>query len=353
MLSLVSRSLTYVCIDGMPSSISSIMDQSGETGQTDAQDGNVEKVAISQSGSQMRNPRLPQELLDMIVDNLCYERNTLHSLALVCHAFAPKAQRHLHRRVHLVRDISKLQRAADVYTSPTLLAYVQELVVDLPPYSGDEHAALAAVTPIFASVNRLVLRGCLGVKGSREFKKGYDFLANFRAIQSLSLIDFTPPYPSGFYDMLCNFPCISSLQISGLSLNPPGEAQIPGQTFTALPQTRDILPCLQNLSLTRISLNIERELVTWLSTVIRPGGCTTLQLDLANFTPANALIRHCGANLVHLGVHSWPLVGGESTTSVFTVPRYTDYLHPAKHRESHHNSLLGRQYVAAHVTRNK
>ncbi|KAI0792708.1 hypothetical protein C8Q75DRAFT_577896 [Abortiporus biennis] len=70
-----------------------------------------------------RSLELPQELIDLIIDNLRHDPLTLRACTLTCHAWLHRSRRHLHSRVRIGEYFINLER----YSSPHVAHYVREL----------------------------------------------------------------------------------------------------------------------------------------------------------------------------------------------------------------------------------
>ena len=119
----------------------------------------VQSVNCAHKPNKLSVSALSQELLDEIVDCLDGDVGSLRSLACTCRAFAPRAQRHLLRRIRLGVDSETLERAVRDFGSSTASAYVVELVLDFDcRFEPAFEAVIAPITPIFGSVKAMELR---------------------------------------------------------------------------------------------------------------------------------------------------------------------------------------------------
>ena len=265
---------------------------------------------------------LPRELLDKVIDDLQDEYGDLRSVSLVCRAFAPRAQKHLHRRVHLVCDMMKLERATDVYSSATLSAYGQELEIDLPPRSECEHVTLAALTLIFASVPHLVLHG---TRRDDEFNECYSFLNNFRDTQTLVLDSFAPQRLAVLHEMFRCFSTITTFYIR----NPKWPARAgdreshPEHNLASLPQRREVLPRLDNLHVIVDPFLVDLEhILLCLTDIMGPGVCTTLRSCVGQLASINKVLRLFGTALQHLELGFPPSRAGKHYSRVTLIYRH-------------------------------
>ena len=112
---------------------------------------------------------LSQELLDEIVDYLAGDIDSLRSIARTCRAFAPRAQKHLLRRIRLTPDTATLERVARDFDWSTATAYVEELILDFDYcFEPAVDADVGTVGPIFGCVKVVELRNltALGTKNT-------------------------------------------------------------------------------------------------------------------------------------------------------------------------------------------
>lgn len=68
-------------------------------------------------------PELPQELTDLIIDNLHSDLIALRACTLTCHSWLHRSRRHLHSRVRIGEYFVDLSR----YSAPHIAQYVREL----------------------------------------------------------------------------------------------------------------------------------------------------------------------------------------------------------------------------------
>ena len=79
----------------------------------------------------MAPPRLPQELVDQIIDLLKDDEHALRACSLTCFAWRPRSQKHLHRNLR----VSERQHPAvtERYASHELAAHVQHIEIRCKP----------------------------------------------------------------------------------------------------------------------------------------------------------------------------------------------------------------------------
>ncbi|KAF8512172.1 hypothetical protein JB92DRAFT_2830869 [Gautieria morchelliformis] len=106
----------------------------------------------------MDHCRLPQEMVDAVLDNLrgADGREALLACSHVCHAWLPSSQRNLFRRIAYGRDArghnERLCQA--LQSSPHLAKYIRKLVVCLP-LGGASHATCQTLSVILGKLTEL------------------------------------------------------------------------------------------------------------------------------------------------------------------------------------------------------
>ncbi|KAF8519200.1 hypothetical protein JB92DRAFT_3141832 [Gautieria morchelliformis] len=124
----------------------------------------------------MDHCRLPQEMVDTILDNLHEDdgRKALLACSQVCHAWLPSSQRNLFRRITFGVDGGhNHQLCQALLSSPHLAKYIRELEVRLPV--GDaSHATCQTLSVILGKLSelqRLTLYGLVWHKLTVDLKQ--------------------------------------------------------------------------------------------------------------------------------------------------------------------------------------
>ena len=128
------------------------------------------------------SPSLPSEILDLIVDHLCRERNTLKTCCLASKAWVPRTRRHLFAHVYFQFRISILrwmQLFPDPSNSPA--HHTRSLRISAPVLS---LMTSSDARPLVCSF-RFVVRLQLGGYRRDEFLKAVDIICSFPLLEDL------------------------------------------------------------------------------------------------------------------------------------------------------------------------
>ncbi|KAF8519202.1 hypothetical protein JB92DRAFT_3112589 [Gautieria morchelliformis] len=112
----------------------------------------------------LNHRRLPQEMVDAVLDNLREDdgHKALLACSQVCHAWLPSSQRHLFRRITFGADSGQSKQLGQALLgSPHLAKYIRELVVYLP-VDDAFHATCQTLSVILGKLTelqRLILCG--------------------------------------------------------------------------------------------------------------------------------------------------------------------------------------------------
>ena len=130
------------------------------------------------------SPSLPPEILDLIVDHLCHERNTLKTCCLASKSWVPRTRRHLFAHVcfQFRKSVKRwMQLFPDPSNSPA--HHTRSLRIGTP--------ALTLIMSSFARPLvcsfRFVVRLRLGSCRRDEFSKTIDLICSFPLLEHLSL----------------------------------------------------------------------------------------------------------------------------------------------------------------------
>jgi hypothetical protein len=83
--------------------------------------------------TRMEDSRVPQELIDTVIDNLHKDHHGLLACSLVCRSWLPSSQRHLFRRVTFTLDGNGCKGLQALLCFPRLADYIRELKVHVSP----------------------------------------------------------------------------------------------------------------------------------------------------------------------------------------------------------------------------
>ncbi|KDR76491.1 hypothetical protein GALMADRAFT_156022 [Galerina marginata CBS 339.88] len=247
------------------------------------------------SGSETSsNGILPLELYEIILDYLPDDELSLRSCALVCHFFRLRSQKHLFRKIHIVRGwflrpnkISLDQRFLDVIKhSPQLRNHVQILEISdhqRPKYFTDAGSwnradhTMSEVLHLLQGLKEFKVTGHPRLNFSawtRETRSAILYKSQFLASLSLSCIQNVP------FAILRNAPALKSLALSQVMFVPEGHDRTADIDITG-PTEISRLKCLQ---ITTHGANEWRPLYLWLQD-------ETQSIDLTSITELSLHIK--------------------------------------------------------------
>jgi len=170
----------------------------------------------------MPNPRLPQEILEYIVDLLHDEPETLKSCCLVSKSWFPRTRKHLFVNIQ-VRSAGNLgswkKTFPDVANSPayhtrTLFVGCPRLVVAADAEEGGWIQAFYRVTSLdLGSDNGYIRSSEVSLTPFRKFSS---------TLKSLRVCPILLPYPQ-LFDLVCSFPLLEDLTLAGHQLSFDGD----------------------------------------------------------------------------------------------------------------------------------
>ncbi|KAF8509960.1 hypothetical protein JB92DRAFT_3119393 [Gautieria morchelliformis] len=177
----------------------------------------------------MTHCRLPQEMVDAILDNLCEDdgHKALLTCSQVCHSWLPSSQRNLFRRITFGKDGGHSKRLGQaLLSSPHLAKYIRELEVHMPV--GDTfHATCQTLSVILGELSELQrLTLCELV----WHKLTVDLRESFRRLFLLSSISFVKLHGvqfgsmDDFVNLLRHAEGVTTLSL-GFSFSPSGQFQ--------------------------------------------------------------------------------------------------------------------------------
>ena len=245
----------------------------------------------------MSGPRLPPELLDLIVDLLHRRESVLRHCCLVSKSWIPRTRRHLFANIRF-DTVKKLQswkgRFPDPSASPA--RYTKALFVDCP------HAVTAADTGeggwirAFSKVAQLEV-GCLHGGPAISLIPFH----GFSPVMKILHLNFTLPSPSEIFNLILSFPLLEDLTVVsyGTELTDNGDGS---DELSATAQLSNPPAFTGSLTLLRGGL---KYLALWLLSL--SSGIHFRELDLTcvpkeDLLLAAALVGECSHSLESLDI---------------------------------------------------
>ncbi|KZT01001.1 uncharacterized protein LAESUDRAFT_708102 [Laetiporus sulphureus 93-53] len=165
-----------------------------------------------------RVPRVPQEMVDMVIDELgrTYQRSALAACSLTCRDWLPRSKIHIHSSVR-IDSCSNIERLTKLYDSH-LARYVRSLSIDAcvdgepaaHPWTDNARPLLR----LFPNVDRLALDAIIWQDLHKDTQK--IILEQYPSVSDLwaSTCDFADPCE--FVKLLQAFPKLESVRLEGM-----------------------------------------------------------------------------------------------------------------------------------------
>ena len=262
------------------------------------------------SGLDRSRTALPQELVDMIIDFFLDDRDTLKACSLVCKAWVPRSQQHIHVRFNFDPCI---RRFAPRYTSEEVARYVKIIQVS-PSYTADDTRLPDEWEFLlrFHHVQKAVVYWEL--MGPSPISLTPSFLTVFAHTTHLTLcfgdIDELRP----FYEFLFSFPVMTHLEFGRgivFAVKSDHDNDLLDEEDTMFPAghpfyTR-ILEFVSRLQCLKIFINDPDVVVKYLLPLFPVGHCSLkclhLQGSQMDLTYAATLFARCAETLQSLGFY--------------------------------------------------
>ncbi|KZT68682.1 hypothetical protein DAEQUDRAFT_692066 [Daedalea quercina L-15889] len=167
-------------------------------------------------------PRLPQELAEMIIDELgrTYQRSTLAACSLTCHAWLHRSRVHVHSAVRLDPN-SNLDNLSKLYDG-SLAELVRSLSIDACVEGEPRpHPWVNTVRPLlqkFRKIRRLALDAIVWEQLEEATKE--IFLRNYEDVRDIWLATCDFYDPASFVRFLQAFKKVESVRMEGVGCDP-------------------------------------------------------------------------------------------------------------------------------------
>ena len=255
--------------------------------------------------------KLPQEVIDSVIDCLADDIDSLKRCALVHRTWLPRARYHLHREVTI--DCSHKKVPSANYYSTGAAKYIRSLKLIAPPQPPVHGARDSKARAVWKIVPRFTELHTLTILFSNWTGTGktYEWLRPVaRHVTRLNLIFASFSRVTDFFEFVAMFPALEGLSLTNLSFGT--------SVLTAIP-----VPPPESLSLLHMRGHIVPPEVTlafalWLCRLPRPAVPKfSMQWEVGQPQCLIPIVDGLGPRLAHLELPLWAARGIPSGTQHF------------------------------------